>query len=138
MQMLPRNSSTIWYMALVVLLAAGLAIGIALFALQARGPVGAAEFVVETGSAVDCPAGSGAPVCYRFDVTNAGAGPGALECTVMPIGGGDAVFTASSTAVYRSEGPVTVGDTYSLYTEVRAAGDEAEVGRPGLACRSPE
>ena len=138
MQVFPQNTSTIWYMALVVLLAAGLAIGIALFALQARGPVGAAEFVVETGSAVDCPAGSGAPVCYRFDVTNAGAGAGELECLVMPIGGGKAVFTASGSEVYRSEGPVTVGDTYPLYTEVRASGGETEVGRPDVACRGAE
>ena len=45
-QLLPQNRSTIWYMALVVLLVSGLAIGVALFVLQARGPVADPEFTV--------------------------------------------------------------------------------------------
>lgn len=133
MDILPQNRSTIVYVALVVLLVAGLAMGIALFALQARGPIGAAEFVVETGTSVECPVGTGAPVCYRFDVTNAGAGAGPVECLALPAGGGTVVFTASGSDVYRSDGPVAIGDMYSLYTEVRADGGMT-AGRPEVAC----
>jgi hypothetical protein len=135
-QLIPQNRSTIGYMALVVLLVAGLAIGVALFTLQARGSVGSADLVVASGEAVDCPSGSGAPVCYRFDVTNAGGGAEPMECLVIPAGGGEAIFTASESDLYRSDGPVAVGDTYSLYTEITAGDGEADVGRPEVACRS--
>jgi hypothetical protein len=135
-ELAPQNRSTVGYMALVVLLAAGLAIGVALFILQARGPGSEAEFTVATAQAVDCPAGSGVPVCYRFDVTNTGRGAGPVRCLVAPTGGGSAAFTASGTNAYQSDGPVAVGDTYSLYTEVEAAEGEDVVDRPTVGCRT--
>ena len=135
-QLLPQNRSTIWYVALVVLLVAGLAIGAALFVLQARGPVADPEFAVAAPQAVDCPVGSGVPVCSRFDVTNTGGGDGAVRCVVVPADGGSAVFTASGNTVYESDGPVTVGDTYSLYTEVQAAEGGTVVEQPEVACQS--
>jgi hypothetical protein len=134
MQLMPQNRSTIWYMALVVMLFGGLAAGVALFVLQARGPVADAEFIVAVPQAVDCPTGSGVPVCYRFDVTNAGGGGDAMRCVVAPTGGGTAVFTASGTSEYQSDGPVAVGDTYSLYTEVEAADGGSVVERPSVGC----
>lgn len=134
-QLVPQNRSTIGYMALVVLLVAGLAIGVALFVLQTRGSVGSADLVVAPGTAVDCPQGSGAPVCYVFDVTNAGGGAEPMECIVVAGVGGKAIFTASESELYQSEGPVSVGDTYSLYTEVTPADGETEVGRPEVVCR---
>jgi hypothetical protein len=133
-QLLPQDRSTIWYVALVTLLAAGLAAGVLLFVLQARGPGARAEFLVDSPQAVDCPTGSGVPVCYRFDVTNTGGGAGALRCLVRPTGGGSAVFTASGTSLYESDGPVAVGDTYSLYTEVEAGDEDTVVERPTMAC----
>jgi hypothetical protein len=134
-QLVPQNRSTIGYMALVVLLVAGLAIGVALFVLQTRGSVGSADLVVAPGTAVDCPDGSGAPVCYVFDVTNAGGGAEPMECIVVAAAGGKATFTASGSELYQSDGPVSVGDTYSLYTEVSPAEGESEVGRPEVLCR---
>ena len=134
-QLVPQNRSTIGYMALVVLLAAGLAIGVALFVLQTRGSVGSADLLVAPAAPVDCPRGTGAPVCYVFDVTNAGGGAEPMECLVVPAGGGKAIFTASGSDLYQSEGPVAVGDTYSLYTEVTPAEGETEVGRPEVVCR---
>jgi len=134
-QLLPQNRSTIWYMALVVLLVSGLAIGVALFVLQARGPVAESEFTVATAQAVDCPVGSGVPVCYRFDVTNTGGGDGAVRCVVVPADAGSAVFTASGTTVYESDGAVAAGDTYSLYTEVEAEEGESVVEQPAVACQ---
>lgn len=133
---MPQNRSTIGYMALVVLLIAGLAIGAALLVLQTRGSVGSADLLVAPASAVDCPEGSGAPVCYVFDVTNAGGGAEPMECLAIPAGGGRVVFTASESDLYRSDEAVAVGDTYSLYTEVTPADGETEVGRPEVVCRA--
>jgi len=134
-QLVPQNRSTIGYMALVVLLVAGLAIGVALFVLQTRGSVGSADLVVAPGTAVDCPEGSGAPVCYVFDVTNAGGGAEPMECIVIAAEDGKAIFTASESELYQSDGPIAVGDTYSLYTEVSPAEGKTEVGRPEVVCR---
>jgi hypothetical protein len=129
----PASRSSLVYMALVTLLAAGIAVAFALFVLQTRGPGTDAEFVVADAEAVECPLGSGKPVCYRFDVTNAGSGVAPLRCVIAPPESGTAVFTASGTSVYESDGPVAEGDTYSLYVEVEAD-DEAEVAQPSLGC----
>lgn len=133
MKTVPASRSSLVYIALVTLLAAGIAIAFALFVLQTRGPGSDAEFVIADPEAVECPLGSGKPVCYRFDVTNAGSGVAPLRCVIAPPPSGTAVFTASGTSVYESDGPVAQGDTYSLYTEVEA-GDDAEVAQPTLGC----
>ena len=132
-QVLPASRSSLVYVALVTLLAAGLAIGVALFVLQTRAPSTDARFEVAAAQAVDCPLGSGKPVCYRFDVTNAGPGVAPLRCVVVPPTSGTAIFTASGTTVYDSPGPVAVGDVFSLYTEVEAD-EEATVERPSVGC----
>lgn len=137
-ELIPQNRSTIGYMALVVLLAAGIAIGLALFALQAHGPMARAEFTVASGEGVDCPVGSGAPTCFRFDVTNTGAGAGRLECIIAPEGEGSAVFTASGENLYLSAGPVPVEATYPMYTEVTQATGQTTVEMPTVACREAE
>ncbi|MGZ8631385.1 MAG: hypothetical protein ACXWZF_10540 [Actinomycetota bacterium] len=121
----------------MTLLAAGLAMGIALFVLQTRGPSSDARFMVATPEAVDCPVGSGKPVCYRYDVTNAGSGVAPLRCVIVPPAAGTAVFTATGTTVYDSPGPVAAGDMYSLYTEVEAD-ERAEVERPTVGCGPAE
>ena len=54
----------------------------------------------------------------------------------MTANDGSAVFTASGNTEYQSDGPVTVGDTYSLYTEVQAAEGETVVEQPAVACQS--
>jgi hypothetical protein len=133
-QLLPQNRSTVGYLALVVLLVAGLAIGVMLFVLQARGPVATAEFAVAAPQAVDCPAGTASPTCYRFDVANTGGGAAAMRCVVSATGGGSAVFLATGTPTYESDGPVAVGDTYALYTEVEPAADETVAERPTVGC----
>lgn len=137
-ELIPQNRSTIGSMALVVLLAAGIAIGLALFALQARGPMAHAEFTVASGEGVDCPVGSGAPTCFRFDVTNTGAGTGRLECIVVPKGDATAAFTASGEDLYLSAGPVPVEATYPLYTEVTQGAGETKVEMPAVICREAE
>lgn len=132
-QVLPASRSSLVYMALVTLLAAGLAIGVALFVLQTRVPNTDARFVVAAPEAVDCPVGTGKPVCYRYDVTNAGSGTAPVRCVIVPPASGSAVFTASGTTVYDSPGPVAAGEVYSLYAEVEAD-ETAEVTRPTMGC----
>ena len=134
MELAPQNRSTVGYLALVVLLAAGITIGLALFVIQARGPLADAEFSVAAGEGVECPAGSGVPTCFRFDVTNAGAGEGRLECMVVPQKGTSAVFTASGSDRYLSTGLVPVGDTYPMYTEVEPLGGNDTVRSPTVVC----
>jgi hypothetical protein len=119
----------------VVVLVFGVASGLTLLVLQTRGPQSAAVFEVATGEAVRCPAGSGAPVCYRFDVTNTGQGPAPLRCAVAPAQENSAVFTASGTSLYRSDALVLPSDSYPLYTEVEAGEDEKDtIERPVVAC----
>jgi hypothetical protein len=121
-------------MALVTLLVAGLAIGVMLFVLQARAPVAQAEFAVSAPQAVDCPADSTAPACYRFDVANTGGGAVAMRCLVSPADDGTAVFLATGTTEYESDGAVAVGDTYALYTEVEPGGGGTLTESPTVGC----
>jgi hypothetical protein len=137
-ELIPQNRSTLGYLALVVLLVAGLAIGLALFALQARGPLAHAEFTVAAGEGVECPVGSGAPTCFRFDVTNTGAGSGQLECIVIPEADATAVFTASGENLYLSAGPVPVEATYPMYAEVTQGPGETKVEMPAVVCQEAE
>jgi hypothetical protein len=134
-QLLPQNRSTVGYLALVTLLFGGVAIGVMLFFLQAQG--GSAprvEFAVSAPQAVECPADSSAPGCYRSDVANTGGGSVAMRCLVSPADTGTAVFLATGTTVYESDGAVAVGDTYALYTEVEPAGGGTVTQSPTLEC----
>jgi len=134
-QLLPQNRSTVGYLALVTLLFGGLAIGVMLFFLQAQGGSSpTVEFAVTAPQAVDCPADSTAPGCYRFDVANTGGGAIPMRCLVSPADTGTAVFLATGTTVYESEGEVAVGDTYALYTEVEPAGGGTVTESPTVEC----
>ena len=132
--LVPQNRSTVGYLALVVLLAAGITIGLALFVIQARAPLADAEFSVAAGEGVGCPVGAGVPTCFRFDVANVGAGEGRLECIVVPQDGTSAVFTASGTDRYLSTSVVPVGDTYPMYTEVEPLEGKDTVQKPTVVC----
>lgn len=137
MQLLPQNRSTVGYLALVTLLFGGVAIGVMLFFLQAQGgSAPQAEFAVSAPQAVDCPADSTAPGCYRFDVANTGGGAVAMRCLVSPSVAGTAVFLATGTTVYESDGAVSVGDTYALYTEVEPAEGSTVTESPTVQCAS--
>jgi hypothetical protein len=134
-QLLPQNRSTLGYLALVTLLFGGMAIGVMLFFLQAQG--GSApqvEFAVAAPQAVECPADSTAPGCYRYDVANTGGGAVPMRCLLTPADGSTAAFLATGTAVYESDGAVAVGDTYALYTEVEPAGGGTVTQSPTLEC----
>ena len=134
MKLAPQHGSTVGYLALVVLLFSGVGVGVMLFVFQARGPVAAAEFMVAPPIAVGCPTGTGAPVCYRYDVTNVGGGADSMRCVVVPLGGAAATFTASESSTYQSPRPVEPDQTYPMLVEVDA-GDEKEIeGAPSIGC----
>ena len=57
---------------LTALLIVALAVGASLFFLLWRGPSSVGRFETAAPVAVDCPSGTGAPVCYDFDITNVG------------------------------------------------------------------
>lgn len=134
MRLAPANASTVGYLALVVLLFAGVGVGVMLFLLQARGPVGEAEFMVAPASDADCPTSTDAPACLRYDVTNVGSGPATMSCVVVPMGGDAATFTASGSSTYTSPRPVDPDETYPLYVEVDPErGQDIEID-PSMGC----
>jgi hypothetical protein len=60
-----------------------------------------------------------------------------MRCAVSPADESAAVFTASGSGVYESDGPVAAGDTYALYTEVEVAEGTTIADRPTVACMPP-
>jgi hypothetical protein len=133
MELMPPNRATVWYTGLVTLLGAGIALGVMLFVMQARGGSStAAGFAIEAPQAVDCPTEGRSPTCYRFDVTNTGDGEGPMRCAVSQAENASAVFTASGGTTYESE-PVPPGAMYALYVEVEAA-DGATAQPPTVGC----
>ena len=75
------------------------------------------------------------PVCYRFDVTNIGAGAALMRCVVAPKGDATAEFTASGSSVYDSPRPVEPDETYPMYVEVDAGSTDNEIAAaPSMGC----
>ena len=87
-----------YYVALA-LLGAAVAIGAGLFfLLTTRTSSQEAMFEVGHGRAVTCPAGTRAPYCYAFAVTNTGDSGGVTLCTIDG-NGATAVFPNGKTTV---------------------------------------
>jgi hypothetical protein len=138
MQLTPQHGSTVGYLALVVLLFAGIGIGVMLFALQMRGPTGHAEFFVAPPSTEECPTASAASECYRYDVTNVGDGASEMRCVVSPVGDATTRFTSSGTSTYDSPRLVEPDETYAMFVEVETPeGSKEPKGAPTLGCGPP-
>jgi len=120
------------YNVLVLVLVVFIALGAMLFALT-TGPVRALpDLKVGTSEAVDCPFGSGAPVCFRFPLSNEGRADTAVRCELTPAGDSTAVF-GNGSAEYFSPTEIAAGETWQLYTQVEA-GESAVVDEPAVAC----
>jgi uncharacterized protein (DUF58 family) len=120
------------YNVLVLVLVAFIALGAMLFALT-TGPVRAIpDLKVGISEAVDCPFGSGAPVCFRFPLSNEGRADTAVRCELTPAGDSTAVF-GNGSAEYFSPTEIAAGETWQLYTQVEA-GESAVVDEPSVAC----
>jgi len=118
---------------LTSLLVIGLAAGAVLFVMLWRGPSSAGHFETATPAAVDCPTGSGTPVCYGVEVTNTGEGAQQVRCEVSP-GPDTAALFSNGSGVYVSDAPVEAGGTLQLTVEVSPSQGSTTVSVPSVSC----
>jgi hypothetical protein len=124
--------SNLAYNLLAVLLALGLAAGAALLFLSTNTAPRVAELGVGLPESVDCPFGSGAPVCYRYDLVNSGSASSFVRCEVAASGDTTAVFGNGETS-YEGAGALEAGETWHLYVQVQA-GEKDVVTEPTVGC----
>jgi hypothetical protein len=120
------------YYAAIVALVLVLVTGLTLFLLLATRPEGSpARFAVSGPRAAPCPAGSGAPSCAIFTVTNTGGLTGEATCVITPTSGTEAFFLNDERVTTLL---LTPNETRTLYAKVRPT--EGNVVRsPVMACR---
>jgi hypothetical protein len=114
-----------------VILGTGLFIAIVMVILLAIRPEsGPITIAVGPPHPEECPVGSGAPACFRFDVTNTGTTDGVATCATAPVTGTDALFVNGATNVAVRLAP---GETKRVYVKVSVVkGDE--VVAPMMSC----
>ena len=117
---------------LTALLIAGLAFGAVLFFLLVRGPA-VGRFETATPAAIDCPSGTGAPVCYGVDVTNVGDAARQVRCQVTP-GLDTAALFANGSDVYVSAAPIEAQSSIKLFVHVSPSQGSKIVSRPTVSC----
>lgn len=122
------------YTVLVVLLAGLIVLGATLVVLAVGGTrLSSASFEVAAAEAVDCPFGSGAPVCYRYNVSNVGDAPSFVRCELTPAGDTTAVFDNGSTS-YESPVEMKAGDVYRMYVKIEAGPSGSVTSSPMVGC----
>ena len=124
--------SSLTYNVLVVALVAMIGAGAALLFMTTGSPRAGARFELGTGEAVDCPFGSGSPVCYRFSMTNTGGAEEYARCLVSPAGDSTAIF-ANGEVSYESPLAVKPGEIYRLYARVDP-GPSKKIAEPSISC----
>ena len=117
---------------LTALLIMGLAVGAVLFFLLIRGP-SAGRFETAAPAAVECPSGTGAPVCYGIDVTNVGDAARQVRCQVTP-GVDTAALFANGADIYVSAAPIEAGGSIELFVHVSPSQGTTIVSRPSVSC----
>ena len=115
-----------------VLLGIGLLAGFVLIMLLLFRPPQALTIAVGGQQPTACPAGSGAPACFRFDVTNTGERDGIASCIATPATGTEASFINGSRA---ADVPLSAGEVQQVYVKVTPAEGEDTVFAPLLVCR---
>jgi hypothetical protein len=120
------------YNVMAVLLAVGLAMGVALMFLATRGAVSAPVLDMHPAESVDCPFGTGAPVCYRYEIANTGNAAGFVHCEVTPTGDTTALFFNGET-VWDSVVELDDGNAMQLDVQVKAGSDDV-VTAPSVRC----
>jgi hypothetical protein len=105
---------------------------VVLSAALIRPPGASATAAVSDPTTVDCPAGSRAPVCYQFDLTNMGTGAGNFRCLLVGSTGTVASFT-DGTPTYVTKNALDPGDTLTVMIKVEAI-DGNTIGPPGVVC----
>ncbi len=103
---------------------------ILLLLLTLRPSNGQMTLAIGEPHAEECPVGSGAPACFRFDVTNTGQADGVATCFAMAATGTEAVFANGADSVGVRLGG---GEVKGVYVKVTTLGSD-EVLAPALRC----
>jgi hypothetical protein len=119
---------------LTALLAIALAAGAVLLVLLMRGSSGG-RFEAAAPAAIDCPSGTGTPVCYGVVVTNVGDTAAQMRCEVSPGPDTAAVFS-NGTDAYIGDVPIEAGRRVRLTVEVSPSEGSNVVSRPTVSCEA--
>jgi len=120
---------------LTAMLIVALAIGAILFFLLWQGPSSDGRFETAAPVAVDCPSGTGAPVCYDADITNVGESAQQVRCQVTP-GPDTAALFDNGDDVYSSPVPLEPGSSITLLVQVSPSNGATVVSQPSVACEA--
>lgn len=115
-----------------VLLGVGILVGVVLLLLLAVRPPSAMSVAVGGQQPTSCPPGSGAPACFRFDVTNTGERDGVASCFATPATGTEASFVNGSRV---ADVTLSAGQVQPIYVKVTPAEGEDTVLAPMVVCR---
>lgn len=118
--------------ALLIVAVAAFAI---LFFLLWQGPSAVGRFETAMPVAVDCPSGTGVPVCYNTDVTNVGETAQQVRCQVMP-GPDTAALFDNGDDVYSSPVPLEPGSSITLLVRVSPSNGATVVSQPSITCEA--
>jgi len=127
----PQRSSPPYYVVAVLLAIALGVFAVLLFLLTVK-PAVTMSVAVGNQTPTECPVGSGAPACFRFDVTNTGARDGVASCVTTPTGATSAQFANGSRT---AEVLLSAGEVKQVYVKVVPIEGGDEVFAPLLVCR---
>jgi len=128
----PGRGSVLMYGA-SALLGLAILIGLALLLILIIRPPQPLTVAIGQLQATECPAGSGAPACFQFDVTNTGERNGTARCTVTPASETAATFINGSRSV---EAPLAAGEAQRFYVKVTPTGQGDTVYEPVISCKA--
>jgi hypothetical protein len=109
-------------------------IGAVLFLVLLLRPAQSMAVAVGGQRATECPPGTGAPACFRFDVTNTGERDGVAICVVTPAPQTEATFVNGSRT---ADVVLSAGEVRQIYAKVTPAGGGDTVYAPTIACTAP-
>ena len=129
--MLPPERTSPAFLAVLGLLIAAVVVGAMLVLLLAtRRPSAEIRFEVGQPVGTQCPQGTGAPACFRFEVRNMGGGDAVAVCTVDPAPGTQAAFEGDASVL---KVLVPSGQTQAISVHVNPIGGDS-VSAPAVAC----
>ena len=100
--------------------------------LTTNAPARTPELTLGMPESVECPFGSGVPVCYRYDLVNTGTAPAFVRCEVTPAGDSTAVFGNGETS-YEGTEALEAGAGWHLTVQVEAGAGDV-VSEPMVGC----
>jgi hypothetical protein len=126
----PERTSPAFLTVLFLLIGAVVVAAALVMLLATRRPSTAIRFEVGQPNGSECPQGTGAPACFRFDVRNMGGGDAFAFCTIEAAPGTQAAFDndVSSLRVL-----VPSGQTRIVMAHVSAIGSNS-VSAPAVRC----